>query len=241
MFEPILNESILGRATEKGILEFNLINIRDFTLDKHKSVDDTPYGGGAGMIMSAQPLFHALDSIDAESKKILYLSPRGHVIDKDKIDSLAMLDEITLICGHYEGIDERVIENYDVEEISIGDYILTGGELPAMVLIDTVCRMVPGVIGSHDSHLEESIYSGLIEYPQFTKPRVYQDMEVPEVLVSGHHKNIQLWNLDKSLRLTAERRPDLFEKFIGDHKTFSKEEKAVVRKVLKDYNYNIEV
>lgn len=232
MFGPVLNDSILGRAVENKILEFNVINIRDFTLDKHKSVDDTPFGGGAGMVMSAQPIFHALDSVDAKSKKTMYMSPRGKIMDKELIDDLADMDDLILLCGHYEGVDQRVLDHYEIEEVSIGDYILTGGELPAMVLIDAVARMVPGVLGSADSHDEESVYSGLLEYPQYTKPREYEGLEVPEVLVSGHHKNIQLWNLEQSLRLTAERRPDLFRKFVGSERVFSKEEQAIIDKVL---------
>ncbi len=237
MFAPILGGSIMGRAAGNNLIEFNVIDIRDFTFDKHKSVDDTPYGGGAGMVMSAQPIFHALDSVDAASKKIIYLSPRGKVMDKDMIDSMVEIGDLVLLCGHYEGIDERVLQHYDVEEVSIGDYILTGGELPAMVLIDAVARMIPGVLGSDDSHSEESIYSGLLEYPQYTKPRIYEDMEVPEVLVSGHHKNIGLWNFEQSLRLTAERRPDLFKKYLESEHSFSKGEKTIIEQVKHDYNY----
>lgn len=237
MFGSILEESILGRAVEKKIIEFNIVDIRDFTLDKHKSVDDTPYGGGAGMIMAAQPVFHALDSLDAASGKMIYMSPRGRILDKEMIDSLKEQDEIVLICGHYEGIDQRVLDHYEIEEVSIGDYILTGGELPAMVLIDTVSRMVPGVLGNEDAHNEESVYSGLLEYPQYTKPREYEGMEVPEVLLSGHHKNISLWNFEQSLRLTAEKRPDLFLKYIRSEREFSKEEKAILKTVIHDYNY----
>jgi len=246
MFEPILGESMIGRAVENKILEFEIIDIRDHTLDKHKSVDDTPYGGGAGMIMATQPLFYALNSVNAKSCKTIYMSPRGKVMDKEMIDSLAAdttaataaaTDEIIIICGHYEGIDQRVLDHFDIEEVSIGDYILTGGELPAMVLIDSVARMIPGVIGSKDSHNEESIYSGLLEYPQYTKPEEYEGMKVPEVLVSGHHKKISLWNFEQSLRLTAERRPDLFKKFIASNRDFTKEEKALIEQVKHDYNF----
>ena len=237
MFGSVLEESILGRAVEKNLIEFNVVDIRDFTLDRHKSVDDTPYGGGAGMVMAAQPIFHALDSVGAATKKMIYMSPRGRILDKEMIDSLTDEEEIVLICGHYEGMDQRVLDHYKIEEVSIGDYILTGGELPAMVLIDAVSRMIPGVLGSADAHNEESIYSGLLEYPQYTKPREYEGLEVPEVLVSGHHKNISLWNFEQSLRLTADRRPDLFEKYIRSDRDFSKEEKAVLEAVKHDYNY----
>lgn len=237
MFEPILNESILGRAVQNNLIEFEVIDIRDYTLDKHRSVDDTPYGGGAGMVMAAQPIFHALDSVDAQKKKIIYMSPRGKIMDKEMIDSLAYTEDIVILCGHYEGIDQRVLDRYEVEEVSIGDYIVTGGELPAMVLIDAVSRIIPGVLGSEDSHNEESVYSGLLEYPQYTKPRVYENMEVPEVLVSGHHKKINLWNFEQSLRLTAERRPDLFKKYVRTQREYSKEEKSIIELVKHDYNY----
>lgn len=237
MFEPILNESILGRAVEKGILEFEIVNIRDYTLNKHKSVDDTPFGGGAGMVIAAQPVFHALDSVDASGKKTVYMSPRGGIIDKKKIDELAVLDDLVIICGHYEGLDQRVLDHYDIEEISIGDYILTGGELPAMVLVDTIARLVPGVLGNADAHNEESIYSGLLEYPQYTKPREYEGHEVPEVLVSGNHKNIYLWNFEQSLRLTAERRPDLFADYLASKRDYTKDEKTIIESVKHDYNY----
>ena len=237
MFDPILKESIIGRAAENKLLEFEIIDIRDYTLDKHRSVDDTPYGGGAGMVMAAQPVFHALNSVKANGKRTIYLSPRGKILDKEMIDELAVTDDIILICGHYEGLDQRAIDHYHMEEVSIGDYILTGGELPAMVLIDAVSRMIPGVLGSQDSHAEESIYSGLLEYPQYTKPRVYEGLEVPEVLLSGHHKNINLWNLEQSLRLTAERRPDLFRKYIKSEKEYTKDEKQIIDRVILDYNY----
>lgn len=236
MFEPVLNESILGKAVEKGILEFEIVNIRDYTLDRHKSVDDAPFGGGAGMVMSAQPVFHALDSVEATDKKVIYMSPRGRILDKQMIDELSTLDDLVLICGHYEGLDQRVLDHYSIEEVSIGDYILTGGELPAMVLIDTIARLVPGVLGSPDAHNEESIYSGLLEYPQYTKPRVYEGHEVPPVLVSGNHKKIYLWNFEQSLRLTAEKRPDLFDKYISDKREYTKEESAILDRVKHDYN-----
>lgn len=235
MFEPVLNDSIMGRAVEKNILEFDVVNIRDFTLDKHRSVDDTPFGGGAGMVMSAQPVFHALDSVAAKSKKVFYMSPRGKIIDKNKIDEFASMKEMIIICGHYEGLDQRVLDYYDVEEVSIGDYILTGGELPAMVLIDAVARMVPGVLGSQDAHNEESVYSGLLEYPQYTKPRCYEDLEVPEVLVSGNHKKIYLWNYEESLKLTAERRPDLLQKYLETPRKYTKDEIKILERL--NHNY----
>ncbi len=225
--------SILGRACEKGILEFQFINIRDFSNDKHKKVDDYPFGGGPGMVMMADPIFGALHSIEAQGKKILYMSPRGKTLDKEKIEELAGEEELTILCGHYEGVDQRVLDYFDMEEVSIGDYILTGGELPAMVLIDSVARMIPGVLASEDSATEESIYSGLLEYPQYTKPRSYEGMDVPEVLVSGNHKLIRLWKFEQSLRLTRELRPDLFEDFVKNSKELTKDEYKVLEKVLK--------
>ena len=195
--------SILGRACEKGIITFNFINIRDFSNDKHKKVDDYPFGGGPGMVMMADPIFGALNSIDARGKKILYMSPRGNILDQTKIQQLAEEEELTILCGHYEGVDQRVLDHFDMEEVSIGDYILTGGELPAMVLIDTVARLIPGVLAGEDSATEESIYSGLLEYPQYTKPRSYEGMDVPEILVGGNHKLIYLWKFEQSLRLTS--------------------------------------
>lgn len=225
--------SILGRACEKGIITFNFINIRDFSNDKHKKVDDYPFGGGPGMVMMADPIFGALDSIDTQGKKILYMSPRGNILDKAKIQQLAEEEELTILCGHYEGVDQRVLDHFDMEEVSIGDYILTGGELPAMVLIDTVARLIPGVLAGEDSATEESIYSGLLEYPQYTKPRSYGGMDVPEVLVSGNHKLIYLWKFEQSLRLTRELRPDLFEEFVKNSKKLTKDEHKVLEKVLK--------
>ena len=225
--------SILGRACEKGILAFNFINIRDFSNDKHKKVDDYPFGGGPGMVMMADPIFGALNSIGARGKRILYMSPRGKPLDKEKIQQLAEEEELTILCGHYEGVDQRALDYFEMEEVSIGDYILTGGELPAMVLIDTVARLIPGVLASEDSATEESIYSGLLEYPQYTKPRNYEGMEVPEVLVSGNHKFIYLWKFEQSLRLTREKRPDLFEDFVKNRRELTKDEHKVLEKVLK--------
>ena len=225
--------SILGRACEKGIITFNFINIRDFSNDKHKKVDDYPFGGGPGMVMMADPIFGALNSIDARGKKILYMSPRGNILDQTKIQQLAEEEELTILCGHYEGVDQRVLDHFDMEEVSIGDYILTGGELPAMVLIDTVARLIPGVLAGEDSATEESIYSGLLEYPQYTKPRSYEGMDVPENLVGGNHKLIYLWKFEQSLRLTREMRPDLFEEFVKNSKKLTKDEHKVLEKVLK--------
>jgi tRNA (guanine37-N1)-methyltransferase len=232
MFKPVTEESILGRARENGILDIRLTDIREYSQDKHKKADDYPFGGGAGMVMLADPVFRALNSIDAKGKKIIYMSPRGRILDKDVISELSLKEELVILCGHYEGIDQRIIDHWEMEEISVGDYILTGGELPAMILIDAVARMIPEVLGSSDAHNEESIYSGLLEYPQFTKPRQYEGMDVPEVLISGNHKLIHLWQFEKSLELTKERRPDLWEEFIRKESMLTKDEKKILRKIM---------
>ena len=228
MFTAVTDSSILVKAGEKGILDFNIINIRDFSKDRHNKADDTPYGGGVGMVMFCQPIFDALRSIDAKGKKIMYMSPRGKVLDRAKIEELAQLDEMVILCGHYEGVDQRVLDYWNMEEVSIGDYILTGGELAAMVMIDAVSRFVPEVLGTKESATEESIYSGLLEYDQYTKPRIYEDLEVPEVLFNGNHKLIHLWQLRNSLELTKERRPDLWEAYLSKEKNLTKDEKKIL-------------
>ena len=233
MFGPVIGGSILGRAAERNILEVTLTDIRDFSNDKHNKADDYPFGGGGGMVMMADPIFGALESIGAEGKKILYMSPRGKVIDQQKISELAELDEFVILCGHYEGVDQRVIDYWNIEEVSIGDYVLTGGELPAMVLIDSVARLLPDVLGNANSALDESIYSGLLEHPQYPKPRNYRGLEVPEVLVSGNHKLIDLWKFREALKLTKERRPDLFDKFLSQDRKFTKDEAKIVEEISK--------
>ena len=226
MFTAVTDSSILGKAGEKGILDFNIINIRDFSKDRHNKADDTPYGGGVGMVMFCQPIFDALRSIDAEGKKIMYMSPRGKVLDRAKIEELAQLDEMVILCGHYEGVDQMVLDYWNMEEVSIGDYILTGVELAAMV--DAVSRFVPEVLGTKESATEESIYSGLLEYDQYTKPREYEGLEVPDVLFNGNHKLIHLWQLRNSLELTKERRPDLWEAYLSKEKNLTKDEKKIL-------------
>ena len=228
MFTAVTDSSILGKAGEKGILDFNIINIRDFSKDRHNKADDTPYGGGVGMVMFCQPIFDALRSIDAQGKKIMYMSPRGKVLNRAKIEELAQLDEMVILCGHYEGVDQRVLDYWNMEEVSIGDYILTGGELAAMVMVDAVSRFVPEVLGTKESATEESIYSGLLEYDQYTKPREYEGLEVPAVLFNGNHKLIHLWQLRNSLELTKERRPDLWEAYLSKEKNLSKDEKKIL-------------
>jgi tRNA (guanine37-N1)-methyltransferase len=232
MFSAVTESSILGRAQDREILDINLINIRDFSKDKHNKADDTPFGGGPGMVMMAQPIFDALKNIDAGDKRIMYMSPRGRNIDMDLIKELSEEDEIILLCGHYEGVDQRVLDFWNMEEVSIGDYILTGGELPAMVLIDAVARFIPDVLGSQESIADESIYSGLLECDQYTKPRNFEGMDVPEVLLSGNHKMIHLWQYENALRLTKERRPDLFLTYLEKEKELSKDEKKILEKVV---------
>ena len=234
MFINVLNSSILGKAKEKGLIDYRLVNIRDYTEDKHKKTDDTPFGGGAGMVMMPQPAFDSLRAVGAEGKKVIYMSPRGKMLSKELAEDISKEDEVFILCGHYEGIDQRIIDAFNMEEVSIGDYILTGGELPAMVLIDTVSRLIPGVLSSEESSYEESIYSGLLEADMYTKPREYEGLCVPEVLLNGNHKLIDLWRFEKSLRLTKERRPDLFKLYMDSDKAknLSSEEKKILKSVL---------
>ena len=205
-----LEESIIGRAKEKGLIEINLINIRDFSKDKHKKVDDTPYGGGAGMVIKPDVVYDAYSSIKSENAKVIYLSPQGKALNQDKVKELSKENHLILLCGHYEGIDQRVLDEIVDEEISIGDYVLTGGELPAMVLIDSVSRYVEGVLND-ESTKEESFSNKLLEYPQYTRPEEFRGRKVPEVLISGHHENIKKWREQKSLEITKLKRPDLLK------------------------------
>lgn len=210
MFET-LNHSILERAQKNGILEIKCTNIRDFSVDKHKKVDDTPFGGGAGMVMTCQPLFDAINSVIDKDAKIVYMSPKGSLLSQKMVVDFSKQSHIIIVCGHYEGIDQRVIDYFDMQEVSIGDYVLTGGELPAMVLVDCVSRYVDGVL-SQGSTDEESFSNGLLEYPQYTKPREYMGMKVPDVLFGGNHKEIAKWQREQSEKITQERRPDLLNK-----------------------------
>ncbi len=232
MFTPITT-SMLGRAVEKGIISFNFVDIRDHSNDKHKSVDDYSFGGGPGMVMAPDPVFGAMESVNAGEKKVLYMSPRGKALGIEKLMELKDEKEIVILCGHYEGVDQRILDFWDVEEISIGDYILTGGELPAMVLIDAVSRLLPGVLSGSGSALEESIYSGLLEFPQYTRPREYRGMKTPEVLLSGDHGKVDLWRFEQALILTRKVRPDLFEEYVKNHVDLGKDEHKVMEKVLK--------
>ncbi len=209
MFEN-LKQSIIGRAIEKNIININLINIRDFSKDKHKKVDDTPYGGGAGMVMKPDVVYNAYNSIKEKNAKVIYMSPQGKTLNQKKVEELSKEEHLIILCGHYEGIDQRVLDKIVDEEISIGDYVLTGGELPAMVLIDSVSRYVEGVL-KEDSIKEESFSNGLLEYPQYTRPEVFEGEKVPEILLSGHHKNINKWRKEKSLEITKKKRPELIK------------------------------
>ena len=233
MIHPVMGSSMLGRAISSGILEINTTDIRSFSHDKHNKADDYPFGGGGGMVMMADPIFGAMESVDAQNKKVIYMSPRGKILDREKIEELSALEEMVILCGHYEGVDQRVLDYWDAEEISIGDYVLTGGELPAMVLIDSVARLLLGVLGNENSALDESVYSGLLEHPQYTKPREYRGLEVPEVLTGGNHKLIDLWRFERSLELTKERRPDLLQKYMEQEHEFSKEERRILEEIMK--------
>ena len=232
MFAPV-RMSMLGRAEKSGIIDIDLVNIRDYSTDKHKKTDDVPFGGGNGMIMMPEPLTGALRSVGAEGKRVLYMSPRGKVMDEQMIRDFSEEEELVIVCGHYEGVDQRVIDAFSMEEVSIGDYIMTGGEIPAMALIDSVSRLLPGVLASEEAAYGESVYSGLLEYPQYTKPREYERQSVPEVLVSGDHERIRLWNFEQSLRLTKERRPDLFDAYVRDEGPgLSKKERKILEEVI---------
>ncbi|MBO4235628.1 MAG: tRNA (guanosine(37)-N1)-methyltransferase TrmD [Firmicutes bacterium] len=281
MFRP-LRESMLGRAEENGIIEFNIVDVREFSLDKHKKTDDYPFGGGQGMVFMPQSAFDALKSIGADKTRNIYMSPRGRVLDMELAleladylcgdvaasggaasKSAAAAGDITIFCGHYEGIDQRIIDYWKMEEVSIGDYILTGGELAAMVLIDAVARLIPGVLGEEHSALDESIYSGLLEYPQYTQPRTFAPWQnasknavlddisgdeailgVPEILLSGNHKEIGLWRFRESIRVTKQRRPDILKAFLKNHREkhnreFTRDEIAILIEELDKKDFDI--
>lgn len=212
--EAVLRESIIGRARVRGCVEIHCRNIRDYTLDKHRRVDDAPYGGGMGMILQTQPIYDCFDALCTEAgtrPHLVYLTPQGKTLTQQRVRELAEMDHIALLCGHYEGVDERIITELVDEEISIGDYVLTGGELPALVLTDAVTRMLPGVLSADEAFSEESHFASLLEYPQYTRPPEWHGTQVPEVLLSGHHANIQKWKRQQSLLRTWQKRPDLLE------------------------------
>ena len=229
MCEAFLSESIIGRARKKGVLELECHQLRDFAFDKHKRVDDTTYGGGMGMLMMAEPIALCFEDIcrrTASRPHFIYMSPKGKTLTQQRLIELSAFENITILCGHYEGVDQRVLDEYVDEEISIGDYVLTGGELPALVLADSLSRMVPGVLSDELCFSDESHYSGMLEYPQYTKPAVWRGREVPEVLLSGHHANIEKWRREKSIEETFRRRPEML-----DESALSKKEKIFLEEL----------
>ena len=227
MFEP-LKQSIIKRAVEKNLIDINLINIRDFSEDKHNKVDDTPYGGGAGMLMKPDVVDRAYNSVKSENAKVIYLTPQGKTLNQRIVRDLSKQEHLILLCGHYEGIDQRVLDKIVDEEISIGDYVLTGGELPTMVLIDSVSRYVDGVL-SDESTDEESFSNGLLEYPQYTRPEIFDNVKVPDVLISGHHENIRKWRRERSLENTFKKRPEMLENI-----ELTEKEKVYIEKLKKE-------
>lgn len=214
MFEAVLGDSIINRARENKLAEMNFINIRDFSQNKHKKTDDYPYSGGGGMLMTPQPIYDAYMSVAGNSEKkphTIYMSPQGSVFNQKKAIELSGMDHIVILCGHYEGVDQRVLDMIVDEEISIGDFVLTGGEIPAMAVIDSVCRMIPGVLSNEGSYTNESHFDGLLEYPQYTHPQEFMGVKIPDVLISGHHKNIEIWKRQQALLNTLKKRPDMLE------------------------------
>ncbi len=232
MCSAVTGSSVIGRACAAGKVEINSVDIRNYTLDKHRRVDDKPYGGGMGMIMAPQPIYDCFESLCRELGKrphLIYLTPQGKILTQERVKELAELDNIALLCGHYEGVDERVIEALEPEEISVGDYVLTGGELPALIVADAVSRMLPGVLSDDECFEEESHFDSLLEYPQYTHPSEWKGKEVPPVLLSGHHANVEKWRREQSLKRTLERRPDMLERA-----NLTKEDKAILSKLKKD-------
>ena len=220
-----LKQSIIGKAEEKNLININVINMRDFSKDKHKKVDDTPYGGGAGMVIKPDIVYDSFKSIKDNKAKVIYLSPQGKKLKQEEVERLSKEEHLILLCGHYEGIDQRVIDEIVNEEISIGDYVLTGGELPAMVLIDSVSRYIEGVL-DEESIKEESFSNNMLEYPQYTRPEIFLNKKVPEVLLSGHHENIRKWRRKESLKNTYKKRPDLLKET-----ELSKEDKKILQEI----------
>lgn len=214
MVRGVLSESIIGRAQNAGLIEIDYHNIRDFSKDKHRKTDDTPYGGGVGMVMTCQPIYdcykNIVDRIPEENKKrVIYMSPKGRIFSHQVANELSQYDNLIFLCGHYEGVDQRIIDEIVDEEISIGDYVVTGGEIPACIVIDAVSRLIDGVLASSECYEGESVASGILEYPQYTKPREFRGREVPEILLSGDHAKIDRWRLEEAVKITRERRPDM--------------------------------
>ena len=221
MCEAVLSESIIGRARRSGAVEIGCRDIRAYTLDKHRRVDDKPFGGGTGMVMQAQPIYDCVMSIindlgENARPRLIYMSPQGRKLDQQLVRELASEEDLIILCGHYEGVDRRVLDELEFEEVSVGDYVVTGGELPALILADAVCRLQPGVLQNEDAYSKESHYNGLLEYPQYTRPEEWRGRRVPEVLISGHHANIQKWQDEQSLAVTREKRPDMLTGNVKD-------------------------
>ena len=230
MIEQGLNTSILGKALDKDLITLEAINIRDYTTNKHHKVDDYPYGGGAGMVMQAQPIYDAYKSIEERIEckpRVIYLTPQGKVFNQEMAREFAKEEHLVFLCGHYEGVDERVLEEIVTDEVSIGDYVLTGGELPAMVMIDAISRMVPEVLNNEDSAQFDSFHDNLLEYPQYSRPEIWNGKQVPPILLSGHHANVEKWRREQSIMRTLERRPDLLE-----HANLNKKERQFLQKLL---------
>ena len=220
--ERVLSESVIGRAQKSGSISVKCHNIRDYSEDKHRRVDDTPYGGGKGMLMMAPPIYNCYEAIlssltdaERENKRVIYMSPRGTLFNQTKAKEFSKLDELVILCGHYEGVDQRIIDEIVDEEISIGDFVLTGGEIPACIVTDAVARLVDGVLSDTECHEKESISSGLLEYPQYTRPYEFHGKKVPDVLISGHHENIDKWRIETAESLTEKKRPDLYEDYLS--------------------------
>ncbi len=235
MFKGPFTESILKRAQEKGLIDVNLINIREFALGKHKTTDDYPFGGGVGMVMKPEPIFSAIDFLtDRDGQiptKVILLCPQGQLFSQEKAKDLALEEHLVFVCGHYEGIDERIRENLVTEELSIGDFVLTGGELPAMVIVDAVTRLIPGAIGDEVSAIEDSFYNGLLDHPHYTRPREHKGYAVPQVLLSGNHEKIHKWRRQQSIKRTLSRRPDLLSL-----ERLSKEDQKILEMNFEDNN-----
>ena len=239
LVEGVLRESVIGRAISDGIISLSTHNIRDFSLDRHRKTDDTPFGGGMGMVMTCQPIFDCYRKVSAhigegKSRRVIYMSPKGRHFTHEVARELTQYDELVFLCGHYEGVDQRVIDAIVDEEISIGDFVVTGGEIPACLVIDAVSRLIDGVLASPECYEDESVASGILEYPQYTKPRVFEGMEVPPVLLSGDHKKIERWRLEEAVKITRERRPDLllqhpeFEEALKPREKKTRKRKAMV-------------
>ena len=217
-FPGPFDKGIYGKALRKKIWDLKTVNIRDFTEDKHKTVDDTPYGGGSGMVMRADVIANSLDNNLANNEKVYYLSPRGKLLNQDKAKKISKEKSLNVLCGHFEGVDQRVLDNRNIEEISIGDYVISGGETASYIVLDSILRLLPGVLGNEDSTVDESFENGLLEYPQYTKPQIWQKNKVPEVLLSGDHAKIKDWRLSQSKDITRRRRPDLWKKHLDKEK-----------------------